>query len=87
MNFISISKKFPGDDGQVPYSKENDFGNEKFSKTHSKKAVLDMSKTRQVILAILPNWLLVNQESLVKVTGMYVDKIETLYTNTIHCIN
>ena len=43
MNFISISKKFPGDDGQVPYSKENYFGNEKFSKTHSKKAVLDMS--------------------------------------------
>lgn len=46
MNFISISKKFLGDDGQVPYSKVNYFGNEKFSKTHSKKAVLDMSNNQ-----------------------------------------
>ena len=43
LSFTYIFKKFPGDDGQVPRPEENYFENEKFSKTHSKKAVLDMS--------------------------------------------
>lgn len=46
MNFISISKKFPGDAeaaGQVPYSETNYSGNKKFSKTSNIKAVLSMS--------------------------------------------
>ena len=43
LSFTYIFKKFPGDDGQVPCPEENYFENEKFSKTHSKKAVLDIS--------------------------------------------
>lgn len=48
-----------------------------------KRQFLICQTTRQVILAILPKWLLVNQDTLVKVTGMYVDKIDTLYTNSV----
>ena len=84
MNFISISKKFPGDAeaaGQVPYSETNYSGNKKFSKTSNIKVVLSMSNNQTSYAGDLTQSFQVNKESLVKVTRMYVDKVDTLYMN------
>ena len=47
-----------------------------------KRQFLICQSTRQVILNLSPNFLQVNQESLWRSHG-YVDKIETLYTNSV----